>query len=250
MGIDDRLMRTAEDLARQVAQVNVESLLQHVFAQLDKMEDSERSGAGRMNAASTALSITEPEEGKEESSTDHALAGAGAVIDAAWGCPADARRIAELLEPLNTAMAAIWWVRAAELGDEDAKDYVEVFVRHNGSDSGAGGPCPSWSQPSAIRNNYVESSLAALRTGDTDCSLRRLSYPGGDDWSWAGMLHQQGAHQADCKRGSVTDEPQTAESNPGIRHRRVYRVPGIDSSRRPPHHEADCRETDYTGRAY
>jgi len=45
------------------------------------------------------------------------------------GDPASARRAAELLELINDYKGAVaWWHRAADLGDEDAIDYVRVIL--------------------------------------------------------------------------------------------------------------------------
>ena len=45
------------------------------------------------------------------------------------GDPASARRAAELLELINDHKGAVaWWHRAADLGDEDAIDYVRVIL--------------------------------------------------------------------------------------------------------------------------
>jgi len=47
------------------------------------------------------------------------------------GDATSARRAAELLELLDQdAPAAVWWHRAADLGDEDAVDYVQEILRH------------------------------------------------------------------------------------------------------------------------
>lgn len=45
------------------------------------------------------------------------------------GDPANARRAAELLELINDYKEAVaWWHRAADLGDEDAIDYVREIL--------------------------------------------------------------------------------------------------------------------------
>jgi hypothetical protein len=43
---------------------------------------------------------------------------------------AEARRIAELLETLDPSMeaAVIWWRRATDMGDADARDYLQELI--------------------------------------------------------------------------------------------------------------------------
>jgi folylpolyglutamate synthase/dihydropteroate synthase len=54
---------------------------------------------------------------------------AHSVKRAERGEPGSARRVAELLELTNrNDEAAKWWHRAADLGDEDAIDYVREFL--------------------------------------------------------------------------------------------------------------------------
>ncbi|AZK97615.1 MULTISPECIES: hypothetical protein [Streptomyces] len=54
-------------------------------------------------------------------------------------CAAEQRRAAELWELLNEqSYANYWWQRAADSGDEDAKDYLEILKAENKFSSGAG----------------------------------------------------------------------------------------------------------------
>ncbi|MFF1417647.1 hypothetical protein [Streptomyces sp. NPDC058280] len=62
--------------------------------------------------------------------TDAALFELLAVIQPHITDGAEVRRIAELLEQLGSTMeaAVIWWRRAADMGDADAKDYLSVLI--------------------------------------------------------------------------------------------------------------------------
>src|SRR5262249_31667559 len=58
------------------------------------------------------------------------------AIRAEAGDPSSARRVAELLELAgHDAVAAIWWGRAAQLGEPDAVDYVEGVLTRDSSPS-------------------------------------------------------------------------------------------------------------------
>lgn len=62
--------------------------------------------------------------------TDAALFELLAVVQPHITDGAEARRIAELLEQLSPSMeaAVIWWRRAADMGDADARDYLQVLI--------------------------------------------------------------------------------------------------------------------------
>lgn len=62
--------------------------------------------------------------------TDAALFELLAVVQPHITDGAEARRIAELLERLSPTMeaAVIWWRRAADMGDADARDYLQVLI--------------------------------------------------------------------------------------------------------------------------
>jgi TPR repeat protein len=52
------------------------------------------------------------------------------IARAEHGDPAAARRVAEIAELREDYGAAQWWWRrAAEMGDEDARDYVALILR-------------------------------------------------------------------------------------------------------------------------
>ncbi|MEU1037709.1 hypothetical protein [Streptomyces sp. NPDC005907] len=65
-----------------------------------------------------------------DESRDAALFELLAVIQPRITDGAEARRIAELLETLGSTMepAVIWWRRAADMGDADAKDYLQELI--------------------------------------------------------------------------------------------------------------------------
>lgn len=62
--------------------------------------------------------------------TDAALFELLAVVQPHITDGAEARRIAELLEQLGSTMeaAVIWWRRAADMGDADAREYLQELI--------------------------------------------------------------------------------------------------------------------------
>jgi hypothetical protein len=110
-----------EALTRCASPTEREAHLRAIFAALDAKDAQDAAGSPTCQIAGRGP-VSRPTEQRDDD-LDHC------VKQAEKGDSGSARRVAELLELNNRNDEAVtWWHRAADLGDEDAIDYIKEFL--------------------------------------------------------------------------------------------------------------------------
>jgi len=148
--VGHRLRADSQALDREVDALDVASLTRTVIVSIRALTDADAGASvpGRPHGAAGPLPGSAGYSGKE--ANDEFLRGQQKEVHAAEisdelhrcvrcavaGDPSSARRVAELLEVAGfDELAALWWGRAAELGDPDAADYLEEILGKDSSTS-------------------------------------------------------------------------------------------------------------------
>ena len=213
MGIEDLLGMDAQTLAHEVNAIDEAALLFRIFRSFGAASvETGASDPGRPLGAAGSVPGTHP--GTDEVS-DHIsdpreppLGPAGTprevgryVRRAQAGDRSSARRVAELLELAgHDAVAAVWWGRAAQLGDPDAIAYVREFL---------GGASPTEILPAGASAPSKEGSV-------TGPSLQELSQPA----ELSQLLDSNGFGAAAPSHGitvvEVTPAPEEGKESPSM----------------------------------
>lgn len=135
MSVEERLVRYAQSVAHRFTEVDQENLTTRLtdgVAAGGRGQELVERGGGTDDAASPPREVDEDGDPSNDSGSDseyeHRLH-QQARRHEQEGDADSARNIALLLEALGRVEeASMWWLRAAELGDADAVDYVKEYL--------------------------------------------------------------------------------------------------------------------------